>query len=61
MLAEIAYTSFVDDQLFFSKDRLIHQIRDFLVDNLNAPRHLDAETVLKEIEIQRAFEKPHSQ
>jgi len=55
MLAEIAYTSFVDDQLFFSKDRLIHQIREFLVDNLNAPSHLDAETVLKEIEIQQGI------
>ncbi len=55
MLAEIAYTSFVDDQLFFPKDRLIHQIRDFLVDNLNAPRHLDSEAVLKEIEIQQGI------
>ena len=55
MLAEIAYTSFADDQLFFSKDRLIHQIREFLIDNLNAPSHLDAETVLKEIEIQQGI------
>ncbi len=55
MLAEIAYTSFVDDQLFFSKDRLIDQIREFLIDNLNAPRHLDAETVLREIEIQQGI------
>ncbi len=55
MLAEIAYTSFVDDQLFFSKDRLIEQIREFLVDNLNAPSHLDAETVLREIEIQQGI------
>ncbi|PZV14390.1 MAG: hypothetical protein DCF21_12915, partial [Leptolyngbya sp.] len=55
MLAEIAYTSFVDDQLFFSKERPINQIREFLVDNLNAPSHLDAETVLKEIEIQQGI------
>ncbi len=55
MLAEIAYTSFVDNQLFFSKDRLINQIREFLVDNLNAPSHLDAETVLGEIEIQQGI------
>ncbi|MGF1520547.1 MAG: NACHT domain-containing protein [Nodosilinea sp.] len=55
MLAEIAYTSFVDNQLFFSKDRLINQIREFLIDNLNAPSHLDAETVLKEIEIQQGI------
>ena len=55
MLAEIAYTSFVDDQLFFSKDRLIYQIREFLVDNLNAPSHLNAETMLHEIEIQQGI------
>jgi hypothetical protein len=55
MLAEIAYTSFVDNQLFFAKDRLVQQIREFLVDNLNAPSHLDAETVLKEIEIQQGI------
>jgi predicted NACHT family NTPase len=55
MLAEIAYTSFADDQLFFAKDRLVQQIREFLVENLNAPSHLDAETVLKEIEIQQGI------
>lgn len=55
MLAEIAYISFIDDQFFFSKDRLINQIREFLIDNLNAPSHLDAETVLKEIEIQQGI------
>jgi hypothetical protein len=55
MLAEIAYTSFADDQLFFAKDRLVQQIREFLVENLNAPSHLDAETVLREIEIQQGI------
>jgi hypothetical protein len=55
MLAEIAYTSFADGQLFFAKDRLVQQIREFLVENLNAPSHLDAETVLKEIEVQQGI------
>ena len=55
MLAEIAYTSFADDQLFFAKDRLVQQIREFLVENLNAPNHLDAETVLREIEVQQGI------
>jgi hypothetical protein len=55
MLAEIAYASFVDNQLFFSKKILVEQIRGFLVDNLNAPNHLDAETVLREIEIQQGI------
>ncbi|PZO44707.1 MAG: hypothetical protein DCF17_03535 [Shackletoniella antarctica] len=55
MLAEIAYTSFADDQLFFAKERLVQQIREFLVENLNVPSHLDAETVLREIEIQQGI------
>ncbi|MGG6240048.1 NACHT domain-containing protein [Nodosilinea sp. AN01ver1] len=55
MLAEIAYTSFADDQFFFAKERLVEQIREFLVENLNAPSHLDTETVLKEIEVQQGI------
>jgi predicted NACHT family NTPase len=55
LLSEIAYTSFVDNQLFFTKDVVVEQIREFLVQNLNAPNHLDAEQVLKEIEIQQGI------
>lgn len=55
LLSEIAYTSFVDNQLFFTKEVVVEQIREFLVQNLNAPSHLDAEQVLKEIEIQQGI------
>lgn len=55
LLSEIGFTSFTDDQLFFSKHNLVKQIRYFLVNNLNAPKHLDTEKVLKEIEIQQGI------
>lgn len=54
LLSEIAYTSFVDDQLFFDKQTLLDQIRDFQTDNENAP-NLDADTILQEIEIQQGI------
>ena len=55
LLSEIAYISFSEDQLFFSKPILVEQIRFFLVENLNAPGYLNAEQVLKEIEIQQGI------
>ncbi|MEM0980171.1 MAG: hypothetical protein AAGH78_07835, partial [Cyanobacteria bacterium P01_H01_bin.58] len=54
LLSEIAYTSFVDDQLFFSKQMLLDQIRDFQVENENAP-DLDAGKILQEIEVQQGI------
>jgi predicted NACHT family NTPase len=53
LLSEIAYQSFAEDQLFFSKRELTEQIRAFLVNNLNAPKHLDAEQVLYAIQVQQ--------
>ncbi|MCY7391338.1 MAG: NACHT domain-containing protein, partial [Leptolyngbyaceae cyanobacterium CAN_BIN12] len=55
LLAEIAYTSFVADQLFFSKREVTRQIKEFLVNNLNAPQHLDGEAVLTAIEVQQGL------
>ncbi|MFG6105319.1 NACHT domain-containing protein [Leptothoe sp. EHU-05/26/07-4] len=55
LLSEIAYTSFVDNRLFFPKDILLEQIREFLVDSLGAPKYLDAEEVLQAIEIQQGI------
>lgn len=55
LLSEMARSSFVQDQLFFRKQTVIEGIRNFLVKNLNAPSHLDAEQVLKEIEIQQGI------
>lgn len=55
LLSEIAYQSFVEDQLFFSKRELTEQIRVFLVNNLNAPKHLDAEAALYAIQVQQGI------
>ncbi|MCY6491060.1 NACHT domain-containing protein [Leptolyngbya sp. GGD] len=55
LLSEIAYQSFAEDQLFFSKRELTEQIRAFLVNNLNAPKHLDAEAVLYAIQVQQGI------
>jgi hypothetical protein len=55
LLSEIAYRSFAEDQLFFSKRELTEQIREFLMSNLNAPKHLDAEAVLNAIQVQQGI------
>lgn len=55
LLSEIAYQSFAEDQLFFSKRELTDQIRAFLVGNLNAPKYLDAEKVLFAIQVQQGI------
>jgi len=51
MLSEIAYESFKQDQLFFSKDVVTRQIKEFLADTLDAPRGLNADNVLRAIEV----------
>ncbi|MEM6253145.1 MAG: NACHT domain-containing protein [Cyanobacteria bacterium P01_D01_bin.156] len=55
LLAEIAYTGFVSDQLFFSQRELTQQIKGFLSSNLNAPRTLDGKEVLRAIEVQQGI------
>jgi hypothetical protein len=55
MLAEIAYTNFLADRLFFSQREVVEQIKTFLASNLNAPRHLDGEQVLQAIQIQQGI------
>jgi len=55
LLSEIAYQSFAQDQLFFSKRELTEQIRAFLMNNLNAPKHLDAEAALYAIQVQQGI------
>lgn len=54
LLAELAYKSFVSDQLFFSKEILLKHIRNFQIGNENAP-DLDASQVLNEIEVQQGI------
>ncbi|MEM1241676.1 MAG: NACHT domain-containing protein [Cyanobacteria bacterium P01_H01_bin.26] len=53
LLAEVAYSSFVEDQLFFSKDEITERISTFLSDTLGAPTSLDGVTVLEAIEKQQ--------
>ena len=55
LLAEIAYTSFEQDQLFFLKDDITRRIGDFLTDTLDAPKYLDGAAVLKTIEKQQGI------
>ncbi|MEO1145395.1 MAG: NACHT domain-containing protein [Cyanobacteria bacterium J06638_22] len=55
LLAEIAYASFEQDQLFFLKDDLTRRIGEFLADTLDAPKHLDGAVVLTAIEKQQGI------
>ncbi|MDJ0681429.1 MAG: NACHT domain-containing protein, partial [Xenococcaceae cyanobacterium MO_167.B52] len=55
LLAKIAYEGFEKDKLFYDKPSLIEQIKDFLADNLNAPKHLDGKKVLNAIEVQQGI------
>lgn len=55
LLAEIAYHSFEQDQLFFLKDDLTRRISQFLADTLNAPKYLDGAAVLQAIEKQQGI------
>lgn len=55
LLAELAFDSFVEDQLFFEKRDVTRRIKEFLVSNLNAPKHLDSEAVLEAIEVQQGI------
>jgi len=55
LLSEIAYQGFEANRLFFSQREVVDQIKTFLADNLNAPRHLDGEAVLDAIAIQQGI------
>jgi predicted NACHT family NTPase len=55
LLSEIAYKSFENEQLFFSKRELLEQISSFLVEVLNAPKYIDSEAVLDAIELQQGI------
>jgi hypothetical protein len=55
MLGEIAYSGFEAERLFFSQREIVEQIRAFLASNLNAPNHLDGETILQSIQIQQGI------
>ncbi|MEG4999734.1 NACHT domain-containing protein [Microcoleus sp. B4-D4] len=55
LLSEIAYTGFESDKLFFSQREVVEEIKTFLAGNLNAPKHLDGEAVLKAIAVQQGI------
>jgi hypothetical protein len=55
LLSEIAYTGFESDRLFFSQRELVSQIKSFLTDNLNAPKHMNGEGILNAIAIQQGI------
>jgi hypothetical protein len=55
LLAKIAYEQFSQDRLFFDKQTVINEIQGYLAENLNAPKHLDGENVLRAIQIQQGI------
>lgn len=55
MLAEIAYKGFVNDQLFFTQQELLDQIKQFLEDSVDKPKYLDSRKVLDEIAAQQGI------
>ena len=55
LLSEIAFKNFINNQIFFDKRLIVSQIKSFLIENLSAPGYLDADKVLKEIEIQQGI------
>ena len=53
LLAEIAYTSFIKNQLFLTQDEIVKQISAFLKDTLDASIYSDGRSILREIESQQ--------
>ena len=55
LLGQIAYDTFKDERLFFSKDEIIKRVTDFLSQVLNVPKRLDGNAVLMAIEVQQGI------
>jgi hypothetical protein len=55
LLAKIAYEQFSQGRLFFDKQTVISEIQGYLSENLNAPKHLDGEDILRAIQIQQGI------
>lgn len=53
LLSEIAYQGFIKDQLFFTQEEVIAQIKSFLADTIDKPKYLDGKAVLEAIAIQQ--------
>jgi hypothetical protein len=55
LLAGIAYESFRQDELFFSKKTITTHISKFLADTIENPKYLNADAVLTAIEVQQGI------
>lgn len=55
LLAEIAYRSFENNELFLDREDLVRAISTFLADTLGAPPELGGKAVLKAIEVQQGI------
>jgi hypothetical protein len=55
LLSEIAHNGFVSDQLFFTEQELVNQIKAFLSDTVDKPKYLDGKAVLNAITIQQGI------
>jgi predicted NACHT family NTPase len=55
LLAEIAYESFRQDELFFSKETITTHISNFLADTIENPKYLNADAVLTAIVVQQGI------
>jgi NACHT domain len=55
LLAEIAYQGFVQDRLFFTREKLIGHIQKFLEDSVDKPKYLDGKAVLTAIAVQQGI------
>lgn len=55
LLSEIAYNGFINDQLFFTQQELVDQIRSFLADTVDKPKYLDSKSILDAIATQQGI------
>jgi energy-coupling factor transporter ATP-binding protein EcfA2 len=55
LLSEIAYKGFKYNQFFFTEEELTLEIKKFLANTLNAPKHLNGKAVLEAIVIQQGI------
>lgn len=55
LLSELAYNGFTSNRFCCTQFKLVGDIKDFLSQNLNAPRNLDGEKVLDAIAIQQGI------
>lgn len=55
LLSEIAYNSFTNNQLFFTQQELIDQIKVFLSDTVDKPKYLNGKAVLDGITTQQGI------